>query len=127
MANVNRNEYSSTYTAKIRTYKANVMILESRMDKFESELRMLSNKVSKSELRDKQIINMFKMILDKYYIKHTDKEYKVEEIVAYIYKLVRDNKYLDDEKFDLIDSIVDKQNVSGDTIGLNPGEKNARV
>ena len=82
------------------------------IDSLDARMRGLERQIEKCELREKQLIIMFKMILDKTSNPHRskDKEVRIKDIIDYMEQLV--NKNLTPEeiqtKSDLISDIIKK-------------------
>ena len=82
-----------------------------KINQIESDIRGLQNRLEKAELREKQLIIMFKMILDKYLNHHrTNKKITMNDIVGFMEQLV--NKNLEPEEkretTDLISELIKK-------------------
>ena len=97
-------------------HRASFNHVETKMDKLSADFRMLQRRVMKSELREKQIIILFKRIIDLAVKRQT--KLTIEDIVSYMRGIVQDHKYLDDEE-DLFDEIVQVPSHDGESIGVD--------
>jgi len=94
--------------------------IRDKKDFIDSKIRQLERNLEKCELREKQLIIMFKMIMDKYYETHrltsrkgkTVQTINMKDIIEFMEQLV--NKNLTPEELrespDLISQLIKKQN-----------------
>jgi len=92
-------EKRESFAARIRKYKANMLIFENKVDKLKTDVRMLERRVMKAELRDMQLTRILKSILE---LSKLPRKATFEDICALIDNYVREHKETEESSFDMI-------------------------
>ena len=84
--------------------------IQAKLEGIESSIRDLQRRMEREELRTKQLLIMFKMILERVHNPHRSKNVKVVEIIDFMDALVKKNFTSEDirEPSDLISEIIKK-------------------
>lgn len=84
--------------------------IRNKMDYIDSKIRTLERRTNECELREKQLIIMFKMIMDKS-LNNQGRRIKITDIINYMEQLINKNLTPDEQRLspDLISQLIKKQ------------------
>lgn len=82
-----------------------------KIESIEANIRDLQRRMEKEELRSKQLLIMFKMILERVHNPHRSKKIKIAEVIDFMDALVKKNFTTSEQRepADLISELVKKQ------------------
>ena len=99
--------------------KPHITIIASKVRHLELELSKLKTRMDKQELRHKQVMVLLKAILTRYqkrYQRKRNKYVTVHDLVSFIEDVVLEHKQDEEEKVDLFEDMIGKEEVQDDKI-----------